>query len=76
LVPWLAEHFHYQVIKSSSTASKQGSGLLIKPLLCDHPLNGTEKGLLFSVEKKYFDGKEISARMESFLFLTRRKKKK
>ena len=76
LVPWLAERFDYQVIKSSSTASKQGSGPLIRPLLCDHPLNGNEKGLLFSVEKKYLDGKVISARMKSFHFLSRRGKKR
>lgn len=50
-VPWLVEHFHFQVIKSSSRASKQGSGLLTRPLLRDHPLNGNEKGLSFSVEK-------------------------
>ena len=44
--------------------------------MCDHPLNGNEKGLLFSVEKKYFDGKVISARMESFHFFYQEGKKK
>lgn len=74
-VPWLVEHFHYQVIKSSSRASKQGSGLLIRPLLCDHPFKWQwKRSFVFSGEK-YFNGKAISARMESFHFLTRRGKK-
>ena len=74
-VPWLVEHFHFQVIKSSSRASKQGLWAFNKAFIAWSPFKWQwKRSFVFSGEK-YFNGKVISARMESFHFLTRRGKK-